>query len=437
MKDLGSKMKRQTEQKGRETMRRSILRLSAKLAALGIAVSLMACGSGSDDPNTLGSGGSNPGNNTSGGAGGGGGGGGASSGNPVETPPVAIDPRVFDYGAAMRTASLKLVGELPTLVDLKTLDGKAQADQKVTYEAYIDKILTSDPRFATRMIQWWRDTFRTGPMGGTAKAGSPSYDTAATFAAMVVVNDQPYTDLFTAATNTCPTYASGTFTPASCTTTGPTAGMLTDPGIMSQFYANMAFRRVRFIQETFACTKFPAEFGPSQPMGGGLYTSPWDFQTVTGKTNSPSARIDFQDTSSIICANCHTTINHMAPMFAFFDQNGAYQSAIQVKTPSTGNPTSVIGDWLPPGKQTFAWRNGVAVTDIPSLGTAIAADPAVAHCAVDRVWNWAMSRGDIVNDLATIPPTVTDPLVKDFTSNGMKMKRVIRNVFTSEDFTKF
>ena len=420
-------------------MRRSILRLGAKLAAVGIAVSLMACGSGSDDPNTLGGGGGSgdPNGTGGGGAGGGAGGGGASSGAPAEQPPAFVDTRVVDYGAAMRTATLKLVGELPTLADLKTLDGKAAADQKVAYEAYIDKLLTSDPRFSTRMIQWWRDTFRTGPMGGTPKQGAPSYDTAATYAAMVVVNDQPLTDIFTATTNTCPTYASGTFTGAACPGTAPTAGILTDPGLMSQFFANMAFRRVRFIQETFACTKFPAEFGQSQPMGAGLYTSPWDFNSITGKTNTPAAKIDFQDTTSIICANCHTTINHMAPMFAFFDANGAYQTSIQVKTPSTGNPTSVLADWLPAGKQTFAWRNGVAVNDIPSLGAAIAADPAVAHCAVDRVWNWALSRGDVVNDLATIPPAVTDPLVKDFTSNGMKLKRVIRNVFTSEDFTKF
>ncbi len=431
-------MKRYAKRKGWETMRRSTLRLSAKLAAIGIAVSLMACGSGGDDPNTLGGAGAGgaSGGSGQGGGGGGGGGGGASSGTPAEQPPAYVDTRVFDYGAAMRTATLKLVGELPTLADLKTLEGKAQAEQKVAYEAYIDRLLTSDPRFGTRMIQWFRDTFRTGPMGAM-KQGAPSYDTAATFAAMVVVNDRPYTDLFTASSNTCPTYAGGTFTPASCPGNAPTAGVLSDPGLMSQFYANMAFRRVRFIQETFACSKFPAELGGAQPMGAGTYTSPWNFNSITGKTNTPTAKIDFQDTSSIICANCHTTMNHMAPMFAFFDANGAYQTTIQVKTPSTGNPTSVLTDWLPPGQQTFAWRNGVTVTDIPSLGAAVASDPAVAHCAVDRVWNWALSRGDVVNDLASIPPAVTDPLVKDFTGNGMKLKRVIRNVFTSEDFTKF
>jgi hypothetical protein len=94
-------------------------------------------------------------------------------------------------------------------------------------------------------------------------------------------------------------------------------------------------------------------------------------------------------------------------------------------------------DWLPQGQQNFAWRYQVPVTDIPSLGQAISKDPAVAQCAVNRVWNWAMSRGDIVNDLSTVPAVVTDPIVTDFTQNGYKLKRVIRNVFTSDDFVKF
>jgi len=214
------------------------------------------------------------------------------------------------------------------------------------------------------------------------------------------------------------------------------AGILTNPGIMAQYYANMAFRRVRFVQETFVCSKYPAEFSATpKPMGAGTYTSPWDFASITG---GAAARINFQDTSAVICANCHTTMNHIAPLFANFNENGAYTAgAIQVKVPSTGTPTATLADWLPAGQQTLAWRNGKTVTDLPSLGAAIAADPDVARCAVNRVWNFAMSRGDIVNDLATIPPVVTDPLVQSFTANGMKLKAVIRSVFTSDDFVKF
>lgn len=419
------------------------MRRGTKLMALGataLALGLLACGS--DGNGSLnggggtwggGSGGSDPnGNNPT--PGGGPtknqGGGTTDPGNDQGNP--NLDQRALNYGEALRTASLKLVGELPTLADIKGLD--AAQDKKSFYEAKIDALL-GDARFTAKMIQWWRDTLKTG---GAAQGQKPSFDTAATFAAMVVVQDRPYTDLFTATTGTCPTYANGAFAAASCNNGAPTAGVLTDPGLMSQYAANMAFRRVRFIQETFVCSKFPTEFSQSpQQMGAGTYTSPWPFAGITGGS-AQGIRINFQDTSSVICANCHTTLNHVSPLFGYFDDNGQYvANTFQVKTPSTGNPTSRLEDWLPQGQQNFAWRFNVPVTDLPSLGQAIAKDPDVATCAVNRVWNWAMSRGDIVNDLATVPPVVTDPIVQDFKQNGFKLKRVIRNVFTSDDFVKF
>jgi hypothetical protein len=109
---------------------------------------------------------------------------------------------------------------------------------------------------------------------------------------------------------------------------------------------------------------------------------------------------------------------------------------MQVLVPSTGNPKATRADWLP-ASENYAWRNGQQVTDIPSLGKAIAADPAIAQCIVTREWNYAMSRGDVVNDTATVPSVVTDPLVKDFTTNGLKIKRLLRNIFTADDFVKF
>ena len=167
-------------------------------------------------------------------------------------------------------------------------------------------------------------------MGGTLKAVvgkntvNVSLDTAPTFAAELVVKDQPITNLFTASTNTCPTLSADgtTFTDAACPTANglKTAGVLTDPGAMAQFYSNMSFRRVRWIQESFACTTFPAEFSAKPvAMGNGQFTSPWPFTSITG---GASAQINFQDTSSIICANCHTTMNHFAPLFANFDAAG-------------------------------------------------------------------------------------------------------------------
>jgi hypothetical protein len=204
---------------------------------------------------------------------------------------------------------------------------------------------------------------------------------------------------------------------------------------MAQYFANMAFRRVRFVQETFVCSKFPAEYTktPSQ-MGAALYTSPWDFNSISG---GPGSRVDFKDTSSVVCANCHTTMNHIAPLFANYNDRGAYNAnTIQVQTPTVPPSTTTFADFLPAGSK-LAWRNGVEITDLPSLGQAMAKDPDVARCAVNRVWNYAMSRGDIVGDLATIPPVVTDPFMKDFADSGYKLKAVIRNIFTSDDYVRF
>jgi len=415
--------------KGREQMRQ--LRW---LTATALTVALSACGNGGSGTLTGGNGettgaangGSDPGSPAQGGTPQGDDGGNGADPNANTNP--NIDARKVNYGEALRTAALKLVGDLPTLADVNSVT------DATSYGAMIDKYL-ADPRFVVRQLQWWRDTLKTGQPGMKTGNGLPSFDTAATFATEVVVNDRPYTDVLTATTNTCPTFAGGTFTDASCTNGAPTSGVLTDPGIMSQYYANMAFRRVRFIQETFVCSKMPAEFSPTpQVMGSGAYTSPWNFNSITGGS---TAKINFQDTSAVICANCHTTMNHIAPLFGHFDMNGVYTATkFSVQVPSSGNPTATLTDWLP-ASEGFAWRNGKAVTDIPSLGKAIAADPAVAQCIVTREWNYAMSRGDVVNDTATVPSVVTDSLVQDFTQNGMKIKRLLRNIFTADDFVKF
>lgn len=354
-----------------------------------------------------------------------------------------LDARKLDYGEALRTASLKLRDRLPDLAEIKQIEQAAPDDnaKRLVYEKLIDDMIAS-AEFSRTMIKFFRDTFRIGQVGDIQ--ANVNKDAAPTFAAQLVIEGRSYNELFTATDNTCPSYDNdaNTFTPAACPLpsdgiAGPTVGILTDPGLQGQYFANMAFRRARFVQETFVCSKFPAEYAATPtPMGAGTYTGTQPFTSITGKQNKADAKIDFQDTKATICANCHSTLNHIAFLFANYDQNGALRDSPQVKVPVPGEPAAQRIDFLPDG-ESFAWRLGKPVTDIASLGQAIAADPDVPRCAVNRVWNYAMSRGDIVNDFATVPKGVTQPYVDSFVASGMKLKETIRAVFKSEDFTKF
>jgi hypothetical protein len=106
-----------------------------------------------------------------------------------------------------------------------------------------------------------------------------------------------------------------------------------------------------------------------------------------------------------------------------------------VSVPVPGNPKAVLLDYLPAGQQT-AWRFGKTATDLPAFGAAMAQDPVVQRCAVTRAWNFALSRGNVVDDISPVPQTVSDPLLAKFTS-GFNYKSLLREIFISDDFTQF
>ncbi len=338
-----------------------------------------------------------------------------------------LDARTVDYSAALRTASLELRGELPSLVDINALaeapdDASKQAAYNATIEAYLD-----DPAFTGQMLAYFRNTLKMG--------GDPDMDTAPLFAAELVVQDRPFTDLFTATSGTCPTMdGSGNIVPADCMNGAPNpAGILTNPAVMKQYFSHLAFRRVRWVQETFACNPFPAEVTTPTDIGGAApYTSPWPFESIAGADNG--GRVDFHDTSSVVCANCHTSINHIAPLFGHFDDQGQYQSDFAVQLPS-GDPV-MLSDWLPSG-ETTAWRLGVPAPDLPSLGRDLAADPQVDSCTVARLWNWALGKGDVVQDREAVPDSVIRDMVATYQSNGKRVKPILRAIFTSNDFVRY
>jgi hypothetical protein len=340
-----------------------------------------------------------------------------------------LGTRVVDYNAALKVASLRLNGDLPTMDEISQVRNAGdEAAQKAAYETLIQAYMAR-PAFANQMFAFWRDTFKMGE--------TPALDAAPAFAAQLSVENRSYMELFTATANTCPTFdgATGAFTPAACAGTNPTVGVLTDPGAMSHYFGNFAFRRVRWVQETFDCAKFPIEIAETSTDVGGAspYTGVWPFTSISDDT---VGRVNFRDTSAVICANCHSTMNHIAPLFANFDRMGAYQQAIAVPTPLDNAPLAELSDYLPTGEP-LAWRYGINTPDLASFGAAMAADADVAKCGVARVWNWALGKTDIVDTLQEVPVETIQGTLDAFTANGFKMRDLIYAVYTSDDFVKF
>ena len=343
----------------------------------------------------------------------------------------ALGQREYDYNAALKIAALRLTGSLPTMADINAIaSAPDMAAKKTAYEGLIQGYMNR-PEFAKQMFAFWRDTFK---MGETAML-----DTAPAFAARLSVNNGSYMDMFTASSDNCPTFDANaaTFASGECTNGGPKAGLLTNPGIQAHYFGNLAFRRSRFFQETFVCTKFPAEVGTTpQDVGGAApYTGVWPFNSISSPTNG-GGRINFQDTAAVICANCHSTLNHLTPLFANYDDQGVFKTAIAVPTPLDGAPLAKLSDYLPSG-ETTAWRLNQPAADLPALGAVMAADPAVAECGVARIWNWALGKTDIVDTLQEVPTDTIKAQIDAFAANGYKLKDMIYAVYTSDDFVKF
>lgn len=358
---------------------------------------------------------------------------------------ATLDARVLSYSEALRTASLKLLGKMPSLKEIE--DIRLSPNPKMTYEAKVDEYLAS-PRFAARMIELWKNTFRSG---GAAMGAIPNRDGAPNFAAKLIAEGLDYRLMFTASSGTCPTFdaATGTFTAADCANGPLTAGVLSDAGLMYQYASALGFRRTRFIQETFTCRKLPAEWSSTPiPKGAGSYTSPWPFNSIATIENPDTVvdgRIAFQDTTAAICANCHTTMNHRTPLFAVYDDMGKYVAPTMdadgieqysVVVPIEGSPPAKRSDYLIPGEIT-AWKFGKPAPTIVEFGQQMAADDEVARCAVVRMWNYAFSKGDAVYDLGDVPDSVIGTLVNNFKADGYNLRNTLRAVFVHDDFVRY
>src|SRR5689334_22978545 len=96
--------------------------------------------------------------------------------------------RVVDYSAALKAAALRLIGDAPTLTEIRQVADTPADGKRAAYQALLRDYL-SRPAFARQMLAFWRDTFKIG--------GTPALDTAPVFAARLSVENGSYLDLLT------------------------------------------------------------------------------------------------------------------------------------------------------------------------------------------------------------------------------------------------
>lgn len=379
------------------------------------------------------------------------------SGGNIGPDPSELAERELDYNEALKVASLKLVGNLPTLDQIYALANEPEATKADKYAEMIDDMMADD-RFDVRMIEYWRNVFKQFGDGipidddmddQTPPVDVPSREFAPVFAARMVVEGRPWTDLLTASADTCPTYdeLTGTFVGGECNNGITPVGILSDPGTHSLFWGNLAFRRNRFFHEIFTCrnanapggaepTDTPSDVGPcGQGTPPDNYNSPWPMDSISGACSS--APVNFHEyNATTVCANCHATWNHRAPLFANFDRFGTFMASPQVLVPVEGSPFAVRDNWLPASEGT-AWKFGMPAGDLAQLGQVMASDPDVVACGVKRMWNYAMSRGDIVDNETPVPTTVIAGFIGDFESSNYNMRQVLKDILVSDDFVRF
>lgn len=405
------------------------------------------------------------------------------SGNQPQIEKTELDERELDYSEALRTASILIVGDAPTVSQLYELGDLPKEQQKAKYEEMIDKML-SDQRFADTLVEFYKYTFKMG--GAATTLGEPTRDTAPVLAAKIVYEGGDWRGILTQESSTCPSFNSmnHTFSSANCNNLPlgmKSSGILTDPGVQSLFFGNLSFRRNRFYHETFLCRSGneqaggePIDMPPQDPpcSGGSAipgYQNKWPVNEIAGACNG--GRVDFHAyNAGNVCSNCHSTWNHRAPLFSQFDSKGVYQpltaaGEYAVFVPVSGSPKAKLSDWLcvspscpNGGSNTTAWKKVMKVdgvetpapaSNLAELGQQMAKDDEVIECAVKRTWNYMMGRADITEiggrSWVNLPDRkdqnqqllTMSKLVSLFKSNNYNLKKVFREILVSDDFTRF
>lgn len=233
-----------------------------------------------------------------------------------------------DYAAALRSASVKLRGRLPSQEDTSLV----RTQGRTAYESLIDSYVDSDA-FIHEMHALVSRSLGMGD--DTADAGGVlvNTDAPADLASYVIDTDKPWTEILTAEyciTSMIDSGGAMVFAQTPCTNGTPPlerAGILTLHSFLYVYgQANtFNFQRTSVAQQFLNCGIYPVSDAPLVRSNSTPGQDP-----ATDDADPPRVHVKYQgemmndDGTTIACAACHSALLSRRNAFTRFDRNGFY-----------------------------------------------------------------------------------------------------------------
>ena len=290
-----------------------------------------------------------------------------------ETPvPTAEDPHNpytnADYAAALRSASVKLRGRLPSQEDTSLV----RSQGRTAYESLIDDYVDSDA-FIHEMHALVSRSLGMGD--DTADAGGVlvTTDAPADLAAYLIDSGLPWTELLSAdycIVSSIDATGAMQFSETACTNGTPAnmrAGVLTLHAFLYVYGQSNTFnfQRTSVMQQFFNCGIYPVGDSPlvrSNSTPGG--------DPAQDEADPPRVHTKYQgammneDGTEIACAACHSALLSRRNAFAKFDRNGFYDASrtvLDVEQPADNEGKCYV---TPPGFSSGTLTPCSAVTSV-------------------------------------------------------------------------
>jgi hypothetical protein len=321
------------------------------------------------------------------------------------------------YVTALRSVALRTALALPAPEEVSELLGSA--DPKATYEGFVDRYISSE-ELRPAIQQSFIPTFG---MGGDPD--DPDQDDPARFAAYVVMQDLPWSELITADykidENGLVQKGQGSDAPLD-----ELAGFMTFPSWIETYAGNnFLFNYVREVARVTECYEYP---DPDDS----LYF--WDENNI-GEKYLPQADNN--------CWSCHRTMNVRRSAWYRWDGNGDYRSGSISPTNTFGHDEGVIE---PRAGGQFLFSTA-PITSPRAYADQIVATDRFKRCACRRFLAWSLGyMGDLAGqsghlmfdfDASSKPgdkellDSCTDKFANEF---GLRVRTLLRWIFKSGVF---